>query len=390
MADCGSLLRSLTKEVDTALYLTCKCSKLYTHLRVTTDLLQGKAETPCQFLIQLQAPKAASLPTLKQTVAKVAEAISQLASKNIIVCIGLDAGRTGALPSPSFLNKLAPILDRLDCLTSLRLTNRHIRALLPSTSRISSLSVSRHRLCTSGYHQHDFSLHSLSSFTNLQQLELHLDTGEGLPHLLALKGLLEFHLTVRRHDWSDSNCSNILNSSKDSLRHVSLTAQSWDDRTYWALPHLSSLRTFSLQVEQLRHGNAQVLTQLRPSQSMSVTINNADLLSRMVMQEVTSFEANITDLTLYEVCPFARTMHLRTMQHLTSLTLVGLDLTRTHFQPQPRLRTLTLSGVCMGSTHCEQVVQSYPSLKQLTLQRLQISPHSLSICCCCGVSPHST
>ncbi|KAL3131551.1 hypothetical protein ABBQ38_007853 [Trebouxia sp. C0009 RCD-2024] len=228
VADCGSLLRSLTKE--------------------------GKAETPCQFLIQLQAPKAASLPTLKQTVAKVAEAISQLASKNIIVCIGLDAGRTGALPSPSFLNKLAPILDRLDCLTSLRLTNRHIRALLPSTSRISSLSVSRHRLCTSGYHQHDFSLHSLSSFTNLQQLELHLDTGEGLPHLLALKGLLEFHLTVRRHDWSDSNCSNILNSSKDSLRHVSLTAQSWDDRTYWALPHLSSLRTFSLQVEQLRHG----------------------------------------------------------------------------------------------------------------------------------------
>ena len=39
VADCGSLLRSLTKEVDTALYFTCKCTKLYNHLRVTTDLL---------------------------------------------------------------------------------------------------------------------------------------------------------------------------------------------------------------------------------------------------------------------------------------------------------------------------------------------------------------
>ncbi|KAL3136105.1 hypothetical protein ABBQ32_007127 [Trebouxia sp. C0010 RCD-2024] len=219
---------------------------------MSTDLLYSKAETPCQVLIQLQAPKAASLPTLKQKVAKLVEAIAQLASRNIIVCIGLDAGRTGALPSPVFLNKLAPILDQLDCLTSL--TNRHIRALLPSTSHISSLSVSRRRLCTAGYHQYDSSLHLLASFTNLQQLELHLDTGEGPPHLSPLKGLLEFHLTVQRHD---SNCSNILKSNKDSLRHVSLTAQSWDDRTYRALLNLFKLRTFSLQVEQLRHGNAQ-------------------------------------------------------------------------------------------------------------------------------------
>ncbi|KAL3136106.1 hypothetical protein ABBQ32_007128 [Trebouxia sp. C0010 RCD-2024] len=69
-------------------------------------------------------------------------------------------------------------------------------------------------------------------------------------------------------------------------------------------------------------------------------------------------------------------MHLRTMQHLTSPTLVGLDLTRTYFQPQPRLQTLTLSGVCMGSTHSEQEVQNYPSLKQLSLQRLQTPPDS--------------
>lgn len=336
-------------------------------------MLQGKIEASCQVLIQLLAPQPASLHRIKQALATILEATAYLASKQIKVCISLNV-----LPSPDVLAKLAPIIHQLDC-TPVGATSEawdtfsdnHMSGLLRGTHCITSLSLARRE-------SNRFFSASLAKFGNLQQLELHLHDTVGLHHLSGLKGLLQFHLTVTDEGLSASRCGHILDSNMDSLLHVALSANLWDDQTYMALLRLSGLRTFSLQVVTLRHTNAQVLAQLRPSQSMSVTIKK--ITSAPWVPDMTSCDARITDLTLDGFGEPSGSISVRTMQHLTSLTLVGLSLHMTHIWPQPRLQVLTLSGVRMSSTELEDIVKSCPSVKHLDLsQCLRISPDTLSI-----------
>ncbi|KAL3131566.1 hypothetical protein ABBQ38_007867 [Trebouxia sp. C0009 RCD-2024] len=325
VTDCSSLLTSLTK--------------------------QGHIEAPCQVLIQLLPPEAASLPGVQHRLAAILEATTLLASNNIKVCITLETGRIAALPSPYVLSALAPVIQQFDSGLDLGskhvLTDSHIRALLPGTCCITSLNLCWSRGSRS-------SLHLLANFGNLRQLELQLDEADGLRHLPGLEGLLELHLTIRPYIMSDTNCDKVLESNKDSLRHVSLSSASWDDSTYMALARLCKLRTFRLTVHSLRHSDVQVLAQLRPSQSMRVTIYKIDqLVARSVLA----------------------------MQTLTDLTLLGQDLSSHDFKPQPRLQALTLGYLRMGFTELELLVQNYPSLTDLYLHKLegvQFSPDTLS------------
>ena len=222
------------------------------------------------------------------------------------------------------------------------LTDTHVRGLLHGHDCITSLS-----LCWRTDSPSD--LHLLARFGNLRQLELHLDEADGLMHMSSLKGLLELHLSIRKitrpRPWCYSNCSEILKGNKDSLLHVSLSAHAWHASTYWALLHLSKLRTFRLAIHELQPENAEVLIQLRLSQSMSVAIHKLD----------------------QRVVRLVPTMH-----NLTTLTLVGLDLTSVYFQPQSTLQALTLRGVCIKGTQLKQMVQNFPSLKQLNLQRVRV------------------
>lgn len=99
---------------------------------------------------------------------------------------------------------------------------------------------------------------------------------------------------------------------------------------------------------------------------MSVTITRADLVPICDRQDMTFCDACITDLTLY-VGTAMVISSVETMQHLTSLKLVGMHLVGARFQPQLKLQVLTISGGCMGNTQLAQIVQSYPSLKQVNL-----------------------
>ena len=208
-----------------------------------TNLLQGHVEAPCQVLIQLLPPEAASLPRLQHRLAAVFEAITLLASNNITVCITLQAGVSAALPSPYVVSALAPVIQQFvsspDSGPERLLTDSHIRALLPGTDCITSLN-----LCWSPGSLS--SVHLLANFGNLQQLELQLDEDRDcLQHLSCLKGLLELILTVRPLTESDISCEEVLKSNKDSLRYVSLSSRAWDDRTYMVLPQLCQLRSLA-------------------------------------------------------------------------------------------------------------------------------------------------
>lgn len=125
---------------------------------------------------------------------------------------------------------------------------------------------------------------------------------------------------------------------------------------------LNKLRTFKLRMLDLQQDDVQILEQLKPSQSLSVTIYMTDqLVARMLLA----------------------------MQNLTSLTLVGPDSTSHAFQPQPRLRVLALGLLCIGPIELDLLVQNYSSLKTLCLhdvQGLQFSPDTLcTIFCGCGI-----
>ena len=327
--------------------------------------MQGQIEAPCQVLIQLLPPDPASLDHLRQAKASIVETTAQLASKNIKVCITLSAGNSG-LPWPVVLAKLAPIIQQLDCApvdaTSEAwhdFSDSHINALLSGTNHITCLSLARQQGSNSF-----FSL--LAKFGHLQQLELHLGDAAGLNHLSTLTGLLELHLTVTDERQSDIRCGDILDSNRHSLLHVTLKAKSWDDPTYVALSQISKLRSISLQVGNLRQVNAQALAQLRPSQAMSLTFKKGDLVPGIALQDLTYLVgAHITDLTLH--VPTMMGSWLRTMQHLLSLVVVGTDLTRVLISPQPRLQTLTLNGFSMSSSQLEDIVESCPSVKHLSL-----------------------
>ena len=286
----------------------------------------------------------------KQRLASIVAATSLLAFNNIKVCLGLGPHKITEFPSDEVLSALAPVIQRFDCcpgdVDSVGLTDHQIRALLPGSHCITSLSlywsVRRH-----------FSLRLLSTFVNLQHLELHLDEANGLEHLSSIKGLLELHLTIRATERPGSSCSDILQSNQDSLLHVSLSAGAWDDTTYKAILGLWKLRTFSLEVHRLKADNVTDVAQLRPSESMSIILHE---LAQSVVRRVTS------------------------MHNLTSLTLVGVVLTSSVFQPQPMLRKLTLRDVCIASSQLKQMVQSYPFLTQLNLHRLYgllMSPDNL-------------
>ena len=164
-----------------------------------------------------------------------------------------------------------------------------------------------------------------AKFGNLKQLELHLEDAAGLNHLSVLKGLLEYHLTVRDERQSDIRCGDVLDSNRGSLMHVALTAESWDDQTCMGLMRLSKLHKISLQVGQLRQVNAQALAQLSPSQSLSVTTKKASRLPGVVSHELTSCAVHLTDLILAD--PAMVVSWLRIMQYLMSLSLVVTNLT---------------------------------------------------------------
>ena len=220
------------------------------------------------------------------------------------------------------------------------LTDSHVRGLLHGHDCITSLS-----LCWRSDGSRPLSW--LAWFGNLRQLELQLDEADALMHLSSLKGLLELHLRIRQitRPRSYCSCDEVLQGNKDSLLHVSLSAHTWDDSTYWALLHLSKLRTFRLAIHELKPDNAEVLIQLRPSQSMSIAMHK--------------FDQRVVGL-------------VPTMHNLTTLALVGLDLTSVYFQPQSTLQALTLRGVCIKGTQLKQLVQNFPSLKQLSLQRVRV------------------
>ncbi|KAL3136111.1 hypothetical protein ABBQ32_007132 [Trebouxia sp. C0010 RCD-2024] len=177
------------------------------------------------------------------------------------------------------------------------------------------------------------------------------EDGDCLRHLAGLQGLIELHLTIRARTISDLSCDKVLESNKDSLRHVSLSSRAWDSRTYMALARFSKLRTFTLTVHSLRLDDVQVLAQLTSSQSMRVAIYNIDqLVARSVLA----------------------------IQNLTGLTLVNQNLSSHDFQPQPRLQALTLGYVRMGATELELLVQNHPSLTDLYLHKLEGLQFSLN------------
>ena len=310
-------------------------------------MLQVKTEVPCQVLIQLRPPEAASLHKIQQRLATIVTATEVLASNNIKVCICLYSGQLAAVPAPDVLHALAPVLQQFgsghvdnDYLASRQsVTDSHVRALLPGVHCITSLSLCW-RLASYT------SLDLLAKFSNLRQLELQLDEAGGLRHLSGLKGLLELHLKTNTTDMSDSTCGDILENNRDSLLHVSLSAGTWDARTYMGLSRLCELRTFSLTVCSLQQDDTAFLAQVRPSQSMSITIHKTN------DHEVVA-----------GVVP--------TMHNLVSLTLVGLDLTCTDIQPQPSLRSLTIRSVFMSSTRLRQVFSNCPSLQRISLQEVQ-------------------
>ena len=70
------------------------------------------------------------------------------------------------------------------------------------------------------------------------------------------------------------------------------------------------------------------------------------------------------------------------MQNLTSLILIGQNefLSGRDFRPQATLQILSLNAVCMGPTELRLLVQNYPSVKKLYLQKVQgleFSPDTL-------------
>lgn len=146
-----------------------------------------------------------------------------------------------------------------------------------------------------------------------------------------------------------------------------------------ALSRLSKLRTCSLHVMCLQQGIGEVLARVRTVQSLSVTITRADLVLSSDLWDMTSCTAHITDLALHGG-PAMALSSLGSMQLLSSLTLCGVDLIGTHFQPQPRLQTLTIRDGSVGNTELEDIVQSYPCLKHLELSRcMHITPDTVCI-----------
>lgn len=345
-------------------------------------MLQGKLETSCQVLIQLLAPDPARLHTLQQRLTTIVEATAQLASNSINICISMDASRQGTLTSPEALTKLVPVIQHLnfmptrpaDVIFHHAVSVSHISALLPSKNCIRSLSLS---MLLPG-----FPLALIANLCDLQRLELHLDDADGLRYLSALKRLEELHVKFPDQGPDGIAIGGVLNSNLDSLLHVALTAKSWDDETYMALSCMYKLRTCTLHVVHLQQGIGEVLARVRAVQSLSVTITRVDMCLSSDLWDMTSCNAYITDLTLHGG-PAMAVSSLGSLQHLSSLTLCGVDLIGSHFQPQPRIEKLTIHDGRMGNAELEDIVQSYPCLKHLELSCcMHITPDTVCIISC--------
>lgn len=326
--------------------------------------MQVRPGPACQVKIHLLPPDpAASLQSTSQELQQIAWTITQLAAHNIKVCICL--GSSSILPSPNILKQLAPVLQELDC-TSVddlpnadswqHITSSHIAALLAGAKTITSLGFSH---CQG--QSLDVSL--LAKFCNLQRLEVHLLRTADAVHLKALTCLSELHLIVGGDGETEGiRCAEVLHNNAEGLMHVTLTADWCCDDTYLALPQLLQLRSFSLVVAKLHSGSAAVLAKLRPSQSMSITIKESGPALEEVMQDLTANGAHITQITLHK-CPATTFSGLETLQHLTSMILVDVNLKRACFQPQPWLQSLTLQDV--QNIDFGLMVCSYPALQVL-------------------------
>lgn len=366
--DCSNLLRSLMKQVSRTLQSTAHPAVCHFSVRApeTADLLQVRTGPPCQVLIQLPPSVPSASGFAYQRLQHIEHTISQLAANNIKICISLVSSNKGVLPSMNVLKRLAPILQELDCATLDGASNAAmntweylgssvIEALLSGVNSITSLGFPCPQRGSSW-------MPSLVKFGNLRRLDIHLPRARDVTHLEGLQGLSELLLTVG--GYSQGRCADILNKNAESLLHLALTADSFDDKTYIAMSQLPQLRSFSLEVADLNEGNAAVLAKLRPSQSMTITITRT--VPTEVLLELSSNRACITHLTLH-VCPAMAFAGVETMQHLTSLTLVRTNLNKAQFQPQPWLQSLTLHAASMKHTDLNVLVHSYPALRFLEL-----------------------
>ena len=157
----------------------------------------------------------------------------------------------------------------------------------------------------------------VAHFANLQKLGLTLSFLPDFRPLLKLKHVEDLHLDVK----GEASCADLLHVGRTRLLHITLSATSWDQRTYHALSNLSCLQMLKITQNGLNSRKASVLAGLLVPHSIHVVLTAARTSSYAAMEALSAGPAMITHLTLHWI-DAGLCARVHTMRHLVSFTFV--------------------------------------------------------------------
>ena len=326
----------------------------------------------CTIKIPLLPPddKNVTAPGITQGIAKIADALSGVEVKGISTVICLKANDGDQLASANVIKSVASVIQEVDCapgfnMTSTSLDPREWKSL--SDHHLRALSSVRHNLqglCVSGAGRPQLTrdiLCLVAGFTNLKKLVLQMARySPDLSPLTQLTCLEDISVAVP----GPCNCAELIRHHKQTLTHISLSAETWGESTLHAVSDVTSLQKLVINIQYLSVSCADIIASMQRPHSIHVVLRlGAELQALHVLS---SPECNVTDLTLRAFTP-AMLHHVGTMHLLTSLTLVRSIFMETVLQFQPNVTHLTLVDcVQADDSFISRTVSALPALQRFS------------------------
>ncbi len=316
---------------------------------------------------------------LRQSIEKIAYAISRLGPSGVSICISIQAAAGRQLPAPDVMESMASVIHEVDfaqiaSMTSLSwqppqrwecFSEGHLQALKSARKQMQVLCISD--ALTFHYSQIALPPESIALVASFRQLKkLVLRTKSASPDLSSLTHLTcleDVSLMVSGH----GNCAELIHNQRHKLMHIRLSAKSWEMATYQALSKVTALQTLVINDFCLTTSSADIIASLQRPHSIHVVLRKGFDSQRRILQ-ILSSSSKVTDLTLKDCTP-SMMEGLNTMRHLASLSIALLNIQNTKLQFQPGVTSLTLwNRGPIDEVSISRILTVLPALESLSVE----------------------
>ena len=256
-------------------------------------LLQGERLPIVRVVLPVHSSEA-DANTQPKDASVIAIACTWLQDRGVQVCLELSSkAKAKLVPVPKVVKKLAPFLRSVDYHpmrnlfahffhlarnSQLCFTDSHVSSLASTSHSLQTLCISE---CIPPSLSFRAQMPLIAAMSNLTKLRLYM---RGQPDFSPLAQLTKLKDLALQCSAYSSDCSQVINSNRFSLRRLTIDSQSWSDATYAAVCNVASPKTMMLLVDQLSEANAALVGNLVHPSSVRICLFACTVTSLRLFQ----------------------------------------------------------------------------------------------------------